>query len=161
MTLERWLALFFLAFCLAYGYTAYFVMDDLLPAFAKFSPVWPSSFPKAIAVLGIFLGFMQLVFWSGKGDSTELDLKNLGQYKWKEALSIVALMIAYALLLRTLGFVAATILFLTLSAAALGERKLILLVIIAAATSFGIWYLVDQVLGIYLRPWPSFVYGGA
>jgi putative tricarboxylic transport membrane protein len=136
-------------------------MDDLLPTFAKFSPVWPSSFPKAIALIGIFLGFMQLVFWSGKGDSPELDLKNLGQYKWKETLSIVALMVAYALLLRTLGFVAATILFLSLSAAALGERKFVVLILIAAITSFGIWYLVDQVLGIYLRPWPSFVYGGA
>lgn len=160
MTLERWLALFFLAFCLVYGYTAYFVMDDLLPTFAKFSPVWPSSFPKAISVIGIFLGFMQLVFWSGTGRSTELNLKYPQQYNWKATIGIVALMIAYALLLRTFGFVAATILFLTIAAYILGERKLLLLVVVATLTSFGIWYLVDQVLGIYLRPWPYFIYGG-
>lgn len=161
MTLDRWLALCFLIFCLAYGYNAHFVMDDMLPVFAKFSPVWPSSFPKALSILGIFFGFMQLVFWSGKSESTELDLKHLSQYKWKTALSIVGLMIAYALLLRFLGFVCATTLFISLAAIILGERKLIVLIVIALITALGIWYLVDQVLGIYLRPWPAFVYGGA
>jgi putative tricarboxylic transport membrane protein len=161
MTLERWLALIFLIFCLVYGYAAHFVMDDALPVFAKFSPVWPSSFPKAISVIGIVLGFMQLVFWSGKHKGEELDFNHLGQYQWKSALSIVALMIAYALLLRFLGFVAATILFISLSAFVLGERNFKVLIPISALTSFGIWYLVDQVLGIFLRPWPAFIYGGA
>ncbi len=39
-----------------------------------------------------------------------------------------------------------------------GIHILIPVVLIAAV---GIWYLVQQVLGIYLRPWPFFLGNGA
>jgi putative tricarboxylic transport membrane protein len=45
-------------------------------------------------------------------------------------------------------------------AVVLGERKMILLMFIASTCAVGIWYLVQQVLGIYLRPWPWFLSGG-
>ena len=37
-----------------------------------------------------------------------------------------------------------------------GERKFHLLVPIAIATAGLIWYLVQETLGIFLRPWPAF-----
>ena len=53
MTLDRWIAFVFLLFCLIYGYTAFFVMDDQLAPFLKNNPVWPSTFPKVLSVGGI------------------------------------------------------------------------------------------------------------
>jgi putative tricarboxylic transport membrane protein len=70
------------------------------------------------------------------------------------------MMVAYALLLRPMGFVISTFSFLVLGAVVLGERKMILLMFIASTCAVGIWYLVQQVLGIYLRPWPWFLSGG-
>ena len=66
-------------------------------------------------------------------------------------------MVVYALTLRTLGFLAATFLFLSLGGLLLGERRYLLLVLVAALASYGIWYLVDSVLGIYMTPYPAFL----
>ncbi|RMF18788.1 MAG: tripartite tricarboxylate transporter TctB family protein [Gammaproteobacteria bacterium] len=157
MTLERWLSAFVLAFCLAYGYTAFWVMDATLPPFARFSPVWPSSFPKVLAVLGAILAFMQL--FHKAQPLAELKRSELPHYAWRQAGLTILAMVAYALLLSTLGFVVATTGFLVATAAILGERTWHHLIPIALIAAGGIWYLVDPVLGIYMRPWPSFIGG--
>ena len=46
MALDRWIALALLGVCLAYGYTAWFTMDDGLAPFMKRNPIWPSTFPE-------------------------------------------------------------------------------------------------------------------
>lgn len=159
MTLERWISLFLVGVFLIYGYTAFLVMDATLPPFAKLSPVWPSSFPKILAVIGLTLSLGELLFWY-KGAAPSSDRKNSENFQWWLGISLVALMVAYALLLRPLGFVASTLAFLIIGARLLGESRWWLSAIIALFATLGIWYLVDQVLGIFLRPWPFIVYGG-
>jgi len=39
----------------------------------------------------------------------------------------------------------------------LGERKLYILIPVVAVAAWSIWYLVQEVLGIFLRPWPAFM----
>jgi len=160
MTLDRWLSLLFLGFCLAYGYSAFFVMDALLPAFAKFSPVWPSSFPKILAICGSVLALGQLTIWHQQEVQPAETSENTSDIEWQTAALMINFMIAYALLLRPAGFVCATILFLVGSAMVLGERRLAVLIPVTVIATLSIWYLVDQVLGIFLRPWPFLVYGG-
>ncbi len=75
-------------------------------------------------------------------------------------MSVLGLMVVFALLLRPLGFFVSTFSFLVIGAMVLGERKLFLLSIVSVIGSGGIWYLVQEVLGIYLRPWPWFLSGG-
>jgi putative tricarboxylic transport membrane protein len=146
-------------FFLIYGYTSFFVMDAQLPVFAKLSLVWPSSFPKILSIVGLTLGLGQLLFWHGNA-SSEIDRGNLKQYEWITVGIMTALMVGYALLLRPLGFVGSTMTFLMLGSYVLGERKYVVMAIVALIATLAIWYLVDPVLGIYLRPWPFFVYGG-
>lgn len=64
---------------------------------------------------------------------------------------------ALALLLRPIGFLAATFLFLFLEAALLGERRLVLAAIVAALAAGLTWYLVDAVLSIYRASMPNFI----
>jgi hypothetical protein len=52
MALDRWIALILLGLCLAYGYTAWFTMDASLAPFMKRNPIWPSTFPKVLSILG-------------------------------------------------------------------------------------------------------------
>jgi putative tricarboxylic transport membrane protein len=66
MALDRWIALVFIAFCAVYGYLAFFTMDQLLPPFMQRNPVWPSTFPKVLSVLGIIVGLSSC--WGSKGD---------------------------------------------------------------------------------------------
>lgn len=160
MALDRWIALVFLLLCLVYGYTAFFVMDAGLPPFMQRNPIWPSTFPKVLAVCGVLVSLVVLLgFEKGAGEPKqgEIDYRRLAQYDVGRAIALLLLMAGYAFTLRPLGFIASTILFLVLAAAILGERRMAVLVPVAVVAAVGVWYLVQEVLGIYLRPLPTFL----
>jgi putative tricarboxylic transport membrane protein len=160
MSLERSLALFFLLVSIIYGYTAFFVIDATLPPFAKLGLVWPSSFPKILSLISIFIGFGLIFSPSNQDENPAVNMEKFRSYHLRPALILLSMMVAYALLLRPIGFIISTFSFLVIGAAVLGERKISLLMIISSVCAVGIWYLVQQVLGIYLRPWPWFLSGG-
>lgn len=163
MALDRWIALIFVTFCCVYGYAAFFTMDQLLPPFMQRNPVWPSTFPKMLSVLGIGVGLIVLlgVEKAGAADKeagpADIDYRRLQDYKFGQALMLLALMVAYALLLRPAGFLLATTGFLVFGSAVLGERKFHIMIAVAALATGGVWYLVQEVLGIFLRPFPFFM----
>ncbi|MDB9945677.1 tripartite tricarboxylate transporter TctB family protein, partial [Ascidiaceihabitans sp.] len=74
-----------------------------------------------------------------------------------QALFLLGLMVAYALCLRPVGFLGSTMFFLIAGSVVLGERRWFIMIPVAAFASGGIWYLVQEVLGIFLRPWPFFL----
>jgi putative tricarboxylic transport membrane protein len=164
MALDRWIALAFIALCCVYGYAAFFTMDDALPPILRRNPIWPSTFPKMLAVSGIIVGLMVLfgpksakaAMSTDRVDGT-MDIARLREYQIVPALALVVLMLGYAMALRPLGFLASTTLFLMLGAMILGERKLHILIPVAGISAWSIWYLVQEVLGIFLRPWPAFM----
>jgi putative tricarboxylic transport membrane protein len=162
MALDRWIALIFIAFCAAYGYLAFFTMDQLLPPFMQRNPVWPSTFPKVLAVLGIIVGLIVLLGLEAPGEqsepsATDINYRKLHEYKLGQALSLIGLMVVYALMLRTAGFLLATTGFLFLGSAVLGERRWIRMILVSAIATGCVWYLVQEVLGIFLRPFPFFM----
>ena len=160
MALDRWIALIILLICFAYGYTAFFMMDAGMPPFMRRSPIWPSTFPKALAILGIIIS-LSIVLRMEKSDINvkegDINYRNLGQYKIGQAFLLLSFMVAYALFLRPMGFLASTTAFLVFSGALLGERKLLRLFLISGDSAGVIWYLVKEVLGIFLRPFPFFL----
>ncbi len=158
MSLDRWIALVILSIALIYSYAAFFTMDQLLPPFMQRNPIWPSTFPKILGVLSILVSFvivLGLEKTKDNKDGIEIDYRRLFDYNLGQALFLVILMAVFAISLRPLGFFISTITFLTVSGYVLGERKIFILFFITAIASFIIWYLVEQVLGIYLRPLPS------
>lgn len=162
MALDRWIALVILAVCLAYGYAAFFTMDADLPPFMQRNPIWPSSFPKVLAILATLTAlFILLGFETNNGGVKEgdIDYRRLTDYKIGQAIMLLGLMVAYALLLRPAGFLPSTVGFLVLGATVLGERKFHWLILVAGLAAGLIWYLVQVVLGIFLSPWPSFIGG--
>ena len=162
MALDRWIALIILLICLAYGYTAFFTMDQLLPPILQRSPVWPSSFPKVLCIGGALFSLIILLGLEktpSRDRPADINLSRLGDYNFGQAIVLVGAMIGYAMLLRPMGFLLSTFLFLVISSFALGERRYLLMSIIAATASVSIWYLVEKVLGIFLRPLPLLLTG--
>ncbi|GFE66209.1 tripartite tricarboxylate transporter TctB family protein [Litoreibacter roseus] len=160
MALDRWIALILLGICLAYGYAAWFTMDSSLAPFMRRNPIWPSTFPKVLSVLGIITALIILLgLEKGEAKEGEIDYRRLGDYHIGQALTLLALMVAYALCLRPLGFLFSTTAFLIVGSYILGERKWLMMVPIALVATLIVWYLVQQVLGIYMRPLPGF-FGG-
>ena len=160
MTLDRWIAFVILCVALVYGYAAFFTMDQLLPPFMQRNPIWPSTFPKILAVLATITALIILLGLE-KSDSerkpADIDYRRLLDYNIGQALSLLGLMVGYALLLRPAGFLLSTVAFLTLGAVILGERKLHHLIPITVLATGIVWYLVEGVLGIFLRPLPFFL----
>lgn len=160
MALDRWIALILLGICLIYGYTAWFTMDAGLAPFMQRNPIWPSTFPKVLSILGIAASTI-ILLGVEKGESAvgEIDYRRLGDYFVGQAVLLLGLMIAYALCLRPVGFVVSTISFLVLGSFILGERRWHVMIPVAATATLIVWYLVQEVLGIYLRPLPG-IFGG-
>jgi putative tricarboxylic transport membrane protein len=156
MALDRWVAIIFLAISLVYGFAAY--NYPLLP-FERNMSFLPNTMPMVLSVLGVIVALVILfsprkVEEEGLGD---LDLARVREFNILPTLGLVGAMVAYALLLRPIGFLAATALFIAGSSIILGERKFHLLIPIAVVTAVSIWYLVQETLGIFLRPWPGFL----
>ena len=160
MALDRWIALVLLGVCLAYGYAAWFTMDSSLAPFMKRNPIWPSTFPKVLSVLGILTTLVILLgFEKAEPKAADIDYRRLTEYHLGQALLLLALMAAYALCLRPLGFVVSTSAFLILGSYILGERKWQIMIPVALIAAVSVWYLVQEVLGIYMRPLPG-IFGG-
>ncbi len=156
MALDRWIALVLLGICLIYGYTAWFTMDGSLAPFMRRNPIWPSTFPKVLSVLGIVASMIILLgFEKAEPKTPDIDYRKLGEYKLGQAIGLLVLMVAYALCLRPLGFLFSTAAFLVLGSFILGERKWHIMIPVAVTATMIVWYLVQQVLGIFLRPLPS------
>lgn len=160
MALDRWIALILVGVCLAYGYTAWFTMDAGLAPFMKRNPIWPSTFPKILSVLGLCAS-CAILFNLEKSEPVvgDIDYRRLHEYKLGQAIMLLVLMVVYAVLLRPLGFIGSTMGFLFLGAFILGERKYIVMALVAFIATFIVWYLVSEVLGIYMRPLPGFIGG--
>jgi putative tricarboxylic transport membrane protein len=158
MALDRWVALVLLGICLVYGYTAWFTMDGALPPIMKRLAVWPSSFPKVLSIAGIILSLI-VVLGIEKGELKVggIDYRRLHEYKLGQALALLGLMVGYAILLRPAGFLLATSGFLIGGSVILGERRWSVMIVVSSIATFGIWYLVQEVLGIFLRPMPFFM----
>lgn len=160
MALDRWIALVLLGICLAYGYAAWFTMDGNLAPFMKRNPIWPSTFPKVLSVLGILATlFILLGVEKSTPKEAEIDYRRLGEYHLGQALLLLGLMVAYALCLRPLGFLISTSVFLVLGSFILGERKWHIMLPVALIAAVSVWYLVQEVLGIYMRPLPGLLGG--
>lgn len=159
MALDRWIALGFIALVCVYGYAAFFTMDDSLPPILRRNPIWPSTFPKILTILGLIVGLIVLFTPKAAADKPAkdgaIDLTRLGDYHIGQAIALLVLMVVYALTLRPLGFVVATVGFLVIGSVLLGERRFHILLPVAGIAVGSIWYLVQEVLGIFLRPWPA------
>jgi putative tricarboxylic transport membrane protein len=147
-----------LGICLIYGYTAWFMMDGALPPIMKRLAVWPSSFPKVLSIAGIILSSIVLLgVEKGEERVGDIDYRRLHEYKLGQALVLLGLMVAYAILLRPAGFLLATSGFLIGGSMILGERRWFVMIVVSTIATCGIWYLVQEVLGIFLRPLPYFM----
>lgn len=158
MALDRWIALVLLGICLIYGYTAWFTMDEGLAPFMRRNPIWPSTFPKVLSILAIIASLIILLGLEKSEEKIgEIDYRRLGDYHLGQALMLLALMVAYALLLRPGGFLFSTLGFLVGGSFILGERRWITMLVVSGIATGVVWYLVQVVLGIFLRPLPGFL----
>lgn len=164
MRLDRVIGLIIFLICLLYGHEAFVTMEAGLLPFERSMAFLPNSLPKALSVLGAIVALVVVVTTPARtadGESLgDLDYRLLAQYRTGQALALLGLMVAYALLLRPFGFLASTFLFLAAGSLVLGERHYHRVALASALGAVIVWYLVQEVLGIFLRPLPWFLSTG-
>ena len=165
LSINRWVALGLLAFSSGYGYLAF--TYRILP-FERFLAMKPNTLPLGLAVAGMICSIALLLMpedqdpESGE-EKTVLGsdhkyLESPGDYEWGKGVALLVLAVVYALSLRQAGFLLSTSMFLIIGGVMLGERKYWILVPVSCFASFLVWYLVDEVLTIFMRPWPMIFY---
>lgn len=141
-------ALFMLLFGVAYA-----VQIPGIPEVATANTAFTArSMPAFLAAVSIVLSLMLLV---RPGDNAPAGLRSI---RWSRLMLFCALMWVYAILLRPVGFIASTMLFLLASMWMLGERRTSVLVGVAAGVTFTFWLLLSYALGVYLPPLPDWIH---
>ena len=120
-------------------------------------PFKPNTMPLGLAAFGILFSALLLLLPSS--NLPEKDAHGWRNFAWKDTALLIGLAVCYALLLRPLGFIPSTTVFIVLSSRVLGEKNWFRSLSTGLIASGLIWYLVDDVLGIYLVPLPMFAGG--
>ncbi len=137
----------------AYGIQA--TQIDVFPG-QELEPFKPKTMPYALAICGMLLCVVRIL--QTLRDSLP-EVVGWHTYDWRRAVILCAVMLAYGLLFTPLGFIPATALFLLAGFYTLGERQVIVLLLLPVGFSFFFWALMTQLLGLYLAPgdwWPLF-----
>ncbi len=150
LTKERIGGLLLLAFCLFYSWKIY---DIRMLPFQANQAFTPRSIPQVLAVLGVCLSFLIVIFPSNK------ERLNLSELNWPLGLAFLALMSVYGLTVRPLGFLFSTSVFLMAGFAFLGERNVVKLALVAIPLVVAFWALMNFGLSVYVAPLPWFLRG--
>ncbi|MEH6633403.1 MAG: tripartite tricarboxylate transporter TctB family protein [Halopseudomonas aestusnigri] len=146
LTKEKAGALCFLVVAIAYG----FMIGDIpsLPS-DKFAPMTASTLPTALAWITGTLAFLLLIIpQRGETDDFLSVFKGLN---WGRTFTLLALMVAYGASFNWLGFVLATIFFLTASVYVLGERRWRVILLTSIPVTLVFWFILTKLLEITLR----------
>lgn len=146
LTKDRIAALFFLAFCLAYGLMSFQIR--LLP-FAASEAFTPRTMPQALAILGGIIAFLMLVL-PGKGD--QVAFRGWGGMAWGRIGLLGVAMLAYAATITVLGFILSTTFFLIAGYLILGERRWKVILGASLPVVIVFWFILARLLDIYLEP---------
>lgn len=118
------------------------------------SGVTPSSLPMALSATGMIAALLILILPAARqasGEETSLAAAFRG-LDWRCAAFLFLLMAGYGLILKLLGFLIATILFLCGGFWAMGERRIKLMLLVSIGVTVGFWFILTQLLRIYLEP---------
>lgn len=148
LTSDRIGALVLLAFSIGYGILLFQI--PLLP-FQRTAAFTAQTLPKALSILGIVLSLILLV------TSKNRDMPDVKGYNWLNGAMICGLMLTYGFTVRPVGFIISTGLFLILCEYVLGERRWKILVFSTMPVVLFFWFLMNEVLGVYVAPLPEFI----
>ena len=135
-----------LVFCCAYGLLALDIPTTTTQMGSAFTA---RTMPFALAVVGMCLS-LALILLPGRTATTSRT-----PIYWFQGAAFIVLMSAYGFVIRPFGFLVATFAFLTIGFWLLGERKVMVLIALPAVVATLFWFLLSELLGVYVAPGPA------
>ncbi len=142
-------SIFFLAFSCFYFFNVFNIKK--MPG-SQFEVMTASTFPFYLGLGGIIISLTILILSFIKKDSDFLTLEYLKKLDFKTTIYFVIAMLFYGFTIRTLGFIIATIIFLTIGFLLLKEKNIKRILLISSGVSIGFYLLLNNVLGVYIDP---------
>jgi putative tricarboxylic transport membrane protein len=149
MAREKVGALIMLLFSMAYGLLALNIPLSFLAQNEFFTS---RTMPYALAVLGVLLALLILVFPTTDPEGKRSLREETHGMDWKTAILLVVGMIAYGLTMKWIGFIISSILFLLVGFYILGERRIKRMLLASIPLVVMLWFIMSSLLGVYIAP---------
>jgi putative tricarboxylic transport membrane protein len=149
MAREKVGALVILLFSVAYGLIARKIPLSFLSQQEVFTA---RTMPYGLAIIGILLSFFIIVLPTVDPEGKKSLSETTKGMDWSTAIQLVVLMLAFGLIMKWLGFILSSILFLLGGFWILGERRIKLMLFSALLLVAILWFIMAFLLGVYLAP---------
>ncbi len=149
MAREKVGALVIMLFSIAYGSMA---LNIPLSFLARNEFFTSRTMPYALAVLGIVIALMILVMPTADPEGKRSLKEETHGMDWKTAILLVIGMIIYGLVMKWLGFMISSILFLLGGFYVLGERRIKRMLLASIPLVILLWFVMSSLLGVYIAP---------
>ena len=106
----------------------------------------PRTLPIGLAIATVVCSVLQLAVSSSSASLSSA----IAGHAWKPMVLLTVFMLIYSLLFSFLGFVLASILFLMASFTALGERRLLVSIMVSVGVVLFMWAMLTQLFDLYL-----------
>lgn len=149
MNREKAGAVLFLLFSAAYGWGAFSIPLTFL---SQDETINARTMPFALAIAGAVISLLIIAFPTIDKEGKLPVGKAFTGLDWGRALVMLALTIAYGLVMKWLGFILASILFLNGGFFLLGERRIKVMLLASVPLVIGLFLLMSRILGMYIAP---------
>ncbi len=149
MAREKVGALLILLFSLAYGLMARKIPLSFLSQQEVFTA---RTMPYGLAVAGIILSLAIIVLPTVDPDGKKSLADETRGMDWSTAILLVVLMLLFGLVMKWLGFILSSIIFLLCGFWVLGERNIKLMFLSAIPLVLILWSIMSLLLGVYIAP---------
>ena len=170
-TIDRIIGIVLLAISVFFMLQA-LALEDVTPPIFKRAPMRLDTMPKIIGVIAILASIVTIIapntattqssdekVKEAKEKLSDLSFANIGDYAVGQLAIMIAMMCVYALMLRPMGFIPSTALFLFAGSLLLGERRWVGMVLVSLIAPTSIWLLVTYVLDRKIPALPA-MFGG-
>ncbi len=149
MAREKVGALVILLFSVAYGLMATKIPLSFLSQQEIFTA---RTMPYGLAVAGIVLSLAIIVLPTVDPEGKKSLPEETRGMDWATAILLVVLMLLFGLIMKWLGFILSSILFLLCGFWILGERSVKLMIFSAIPLVLILWCIMSLLLGVYIAP---------
>jgi len=149
MAREKIGALVMLLFSMAYGLLSLRIPLSFMDQGEFFTS---RTMPYALAVLGLILSLLILVLPTFDPEGKRTLAEETRGMDWKKAILLVVGMIIYGLVMKWLGFIISSIIFLLCGFYILGERRIKRMLLAAIPLVILLWIIMSALLDVYIAP---------
>jgi len=149
MAREKLGAFLMLIFSVAYGVGAFSIPLSFLAQRETFTS---RTMPMALSVIGIIFSLMIIILPTIDEAGKETFGTTIKGMEFKKTTYLILLMIGYGLIMKWIGFIIASAIFLIIGFRILGEKRIKVLILGSIPLVCALWIIMSLLLGVYIAP---------